>query len=231
MRIDLLPGFAAAAQGEDGYLLLPCLAGALHRFTHQVSREERVVIYARQDQWAMRSNFNCIGMQRPSTAWCAIVTAGEFDAEAVIRSHYEEEASYSVHAGLVYRWEPENALLPGDRTVRFQRSAAGSGRGAALRCLAWGALPFIEVSARTAKEAHSMPTYNQVAEFARAGWELCCAEYGDLVEQDLENVEVLAPDVTRTTFGNGTVLLVNATDAPAAVDGVTVPALGVVRRG
>ena len=528
MRLDLLPGFAAAAQGEDGYLLLPCLAGSLHRFNHQVSREERVVIYARQDQWAMRSNYNCIGMQRPGLAWCAIVTAGEFDAEAVIRSHYEEEVTYSVHTGLVYRWEPDDALLTGDRTVRFhlldpathgwaafariyrqflraergvrtwkekaavypkalefahgftlkifqgckkrdfagrgeyqsatsfaearqiletmqaegianitaqlvgwnleghdgryptrfpvnpveggeeamraliawgkehnvivtvhdnfqdsyevgadfthadglvlrngqtwrnvpwcggfnwrmcplasirhaerdlpkmkamgidgnyyldalaafntchspehpanraeyiagfrkiltmtrklfgtlslevpfgpyfdlldgvyiddgapwldnftpfrrqfvdevvpflpialhnsvryQRSAAGSGRVAALRALAWGAMPFIEVSARSAKEAHAMPTYEQSAEFARAGWQLCCAEYGDLVEQDLENVETLGPDLFRTTFGNGTVLLVNASNEPAKADGQTVPALGVVRR-
>ncbi len=135
LRLDLLPGFAPAAAGESGYLLLPCLAGALHRFNHRVSREERITIYARQEQWAARSNFNCFGVQRDSLAWGAVVTAGEFDAEAVIRSHYEAEAGYSVHAGLVYRWEPGDPLLAGDRAVRYYlRSPAAGGWAEFARC-------------------------------------------------------------------------------------------------
>ncbi len=135
MRLDLLPGFAAATDGEEGYLLLPCLAGGLHRFTHRVSREERVTIYASQEQWAMRSNFNCFGTHRSSLSWCAVVTAGEFDAEAVVRSHYEEEATYSVHAGLIYRWEPNDPMLPGDRAVRYYlRDPAAGGWQEFARC-------------------------------------------------------------------------------------------------
>ncbi|MFZ2654662.1 MAG: DUF5696 domain-containing protein [Victivallales bacterium] len=135
MRIDLLPDFSTAANGEEGYILLPCLAGAIHRFTHQVSREERITVYASQEQWAMRSNFNCFGMHRPTASWCAIVTEGEFDAEAVIRSHYEEKAVDSIHAGLVYRWEPNDPMLNGDRTVRYYlRDPQAGGWAEFARC-------------------------------------------------------------------------------------------------
>ena len=135
MRIDLLPDFSHAATGEEGYILMPCLAGAIHRFSHRVSREERVAIYASQEQWAMRSNFNCFGMHHPARSWCAVVTEGEFDAEAVIRSHYEEKAVYSVHAGLVYRWEPNDPILKGNRTVRYYlRSPDAGGWAEFARC-------------------------------------------------------------------------------------------------
>lgn len=119
LRIDLLPDFAAAHAGDDGYLLLPCLSGALHNFKHSVSREARVTIYAQQEQWAMKSNYNCIGMQHSARAWCGIMTEGEFDAEAVIRSHFDEDAGYSIHFGFVYRWEYTDDLLPGTRTARY----------------------------------------------------------------------------------------------------------------
>jgi len=119
MRIDLLPSFSPAVAGDEGYILLPCLAGAIHRFIHHVSREERITVYANQEQWAMRSNFNCFGMHRSTSSWCAVVLEGEFDAEAVVRSHYEEEAEYSIHAGLVYRWEPNDPMITGNRTVRY----------------------------------------------------------------------------------------------------------------
>jgi hypothetical protein len=119
LTLDLLPGFGAAHAGEAGYLLLPCFCGAIHRFTHGVSREERVTLYAEQAQWAMRSNFNCIGMHTEDASWCAVVCDGEFDAQAVIRSHAGEDAVYSIHPGLVYRWAHTDALLPGTRTVRY----------------------------------------------------------------------------------------------------------------
>ena len=127
MGIDLLPGFSRAFTGEDGYMLLPSLSGTIHRFSRRVSREERITIYARQDQWAMRSNFNCFGMHRPTVSWCAVVTEGEFDAEAVLRSHYEEEAEYSIHAGLLYRWEPNDPIIEGNRTVRYYLCSPDAG--------------------------------------------------------------------------------------------------------
>ncbi|HEY3333242.1 MAG TPA: DUF5696 domain-containing protein [Capsulimonadaceae bacterium] len=135
MRLDLLPGFSAAKSGEDGYLLLPCLAGALHRFSHSVSRTERFALYARQDQWALRSNFNCVGIKRNSLAWCAVVTGGDCDAEAVVRSHFDEDAEYSVHIGLVYRWDHTDERIPGDRTVRyFLLKPSSSGWAEFARC-------------------------------------------------------------------------------------------------
>jgi len=135
MRIDLLPGFCAAAPGDDGYLVLPCLAGVLHRFNHTVSREERITLYAEQEQWAMRSNFNCIGMQRDHVSWCAIVTQGDYDAEAVVRSHFGEEASYSVHIGLVYRWDASDKIIGGDRALRYYfLDPAEGGWAAFARC-------------------------------------------------------------------------------------------------
>lgn len=119
MRLDLLPEMGSAAPGTEGYLLMPTLCGSLHRFTHAVSREARIAIYARQDQWAMKSNFNCIGMHTPGHSWCSIVTDGEFDAEAVVRSHWQESHTYSIHTGLVYRWLPADTLVAGDRAIRY----------------------------------------------------------------------------------------------------------------
>ena len=119
MRLDLFPELGAARYGEDGYLLLPCYSGALHAFTHRVSREERLGIYAVQEQWASKSNFNCIGMHTPKRSWCAMVTEGDCDAEAVIRSCWEEEQTTSIHIGLVYRWEKSDELITGNRTVRY----------------------------------------------------------------------------------------------------------------
>ncbi|MDR3707805.1 MAG: DUF5696 domain-containing protein [Capsulimonadaceae bacterium] len=164
MRIDLLPGFGGAAYGEAGYLLLPCLAGVLHRFDHAVSRSERIAIYARQDQWAMRSNFNCIGMQRNDLAWCAIVTEGDCDAEAVVQSHYDEEAKFSVHIGLVYRWEHGDARTPGNRTVRYYLlNPAQSGWAAFARC--YRRFLRDERGMRTWREKY--PSHPKMSAFAR----------------------------------------------------------------
>ncbi|HEY3329918.1 MAG TPA: DUF5696 domain-containing protein [Capsulimonadaceae bacterium] len=119
MRIELLPGFGAASQGESGYLLLPCLSGALHEFNRSVCRTERIGLYGRQDQWAMKSNFDCIGIHRDSASWCAIVTEGDRDAEAVVRSCFDESRTYSIHYGFVYRWEHVDDRISGDRSVRY----------------------------------------------------------------------------------------------------------------
>ncbi|RYX86419.1 hypothetical protein EON83_01755 [bacterium] len=119
LTIDLLPDFTAAMQGEAGYLFLPCLSGVLHNFQHRVSRETRLSLYGRQEQWASKCQYNAFGMQQPGASWFCIVTEGDKDAEVVARSCWEEEKSYSVHAGLVYRWEPGDDLLSGDRTARY----------------------------------------------------------------------------------------------------------------
>ncbi len=133
MRIDLLPGFTAAHAGEEGYLFVPSLAGTLHRFNHRVSRECRIGIYSPHEQWAYKSHVNCFGMHREGqSSWCAIFTEGEFDAEAVLRSHYEEDAGYSMHPGFVYRWQPGEELYRETKSVRFYFFAPEEGGWAAF---------------------------------------------------------------------------------------------------
>lgn len=117
LSIDVLPGFGAAPAGQTGYLFLPCFAGVLHRFAHDVSREKRLTIYAQQPQWADKSYFNLWGMQTAGHAWCAMVTQGDTDSQLVVRSHYEADKSYSVHASWVYRWDHADAMIDGNRQI------------------------------------------------------------------------------------------------------------------
>lgn len=119
LRIDVLPGYGAARHGEDGNLFLPSYCGILHNFHHSVSRELRMAIYARQEQWPMHCNLNCFGIKTPRFSMCAVVVAGEYDAEVVARSHWESDRQYSVHSGFVYRWAEKDTLNTSDRTVRY----------------------------------------------------------------------------------------------------------------
>jgi len=157
LTVDLLPDFAAATQGSEGYLFLPCLSGVLHHFHHRVSREARLTLYGRQEQWASKCQYNVFGMHRADLSWFCIVTEGENDAEVVARSHWEEAATYSVHAGLVYRWEPNDELLAGNRTVRFYllnpRDKQQSG---------WAA--FARIYRRFLREECGLQTWQQKAE-------------------------------------------------------------------
>jgi hypothetical protein len=71
-----------------------------------------------------------------------------------------------------------------------------------------------------------MPAYDRQSTQHRT---LCCEEHGDLVEQDLENVEMRAEDTFVTTYGNGVRLLINASAATASFDGKDIPAETVIR--
>lgn len=119
LRLDLFPGFSAATPGNEGYLFLPCNTGVLHRFNKTVAREKRITLYARQEQWTLHSDFNCFGMHSNDISWCAIVSQGDSDAEAVARSHWGIDHHYSIHAGLVYRWNHQDMRLEGDRSVLY----------------------------------------------------------------------------------------------------------------
>lgn len=117
LAIDVLPGLGAATAGQAGYLFLPCFAGILHRFDHDVARETRLTIYAQQPQWASKCHINLFGIQTLSHSFCAMVTKGDHDAQLVIRSHAGMDKLYSVHASCVYRWEHVDALIDGDRQI------------------------------------------------------------------------------------------------------------------
>ena len=119
LRIDVFPNWGVACHGEEGYLFLPSYCGVLHEFNHSVSREIRMAIYARQEQWPMHCNSNCFGIKTPRLSMCAVVIEGEFDAEVVARSHWEENSLYSIHVAFVYRWAEHDSLETADRTVRY----------------------------------------------------------------------------------------------------------------
>ncbi len=119
LRLDLFPGFSPATPGEEGYLFLPCNTGVLHHFNKTVAREKRITLYTRQEQWTLHSDFNCFGMHRNDASWCAMVSQGDADAEAVARSHWDASSTYSIHAGLVYRWDHQDTRLGGDRSILF----------------------------------------------------------------------------------------------------------------
>lgn len=119
LSVDILPGLGAACSGQPGYLFLPCYAGVLHRFNHDVSRETRLTMYAQQDQWAQKCYFNLFGIQAEGYAWCAMVTQGDHDTQLVVRSHYESQQQYSVHASWVYRWDHSDPIIQADRQIAF----------------------------------------------------------------------------------------------------------------
>ncbi len=100
----------------------------------------------------------------------------------------------------------------------------------ALHKLAWGAMPFIEISARNMSGMHGMPKYDDFAVYARETYRLCCVEHVDLVTQDLEDVETFAAGQYLTSYANGTQLFINTGEETANIAGVTVPPISVVRK-
>jgi len=117
LSIDLLPGMGSATVGQAGYLFLPCFAGVLHRFDHDVAKQVRLTLYAQQPQWASKCHFNLFGIQTLSHSFCAMITQGDSDAQLVVRSHDGIEKQYSVHASLVYRWNHVDTMIDGDRQL------------------------------------------------------------------------------------------------------------------
>jgi hypothetical protein len=112
-------------------------------------------------------------------------------------------------------------------SIRYNRT--GKGRADALRALAWGAMPFIEIAARSTEGAHSMPLYEEKRLFAMECYKLCCEEHVDLLTEDLENIECLSEDLFCTQYVNGVKLYINAGKIPAIIDGKEIQAESVLR--
>lgn len=154
MRLDLLPGFAQGLPGDAGYLFLPCYSGVLHTFTHKVSRELRLAIYTRQDQWAMHSNFNCLGITTPSFAMSASFSSETYNAEIVARSHWEAESEYSVHASFVFRTTHGESPYQERRSVRYTLYSSSDGN--------WDA--FARAYRSDLRSESRLPTWQEKAE-------------------------------------------------------------------
>jgi hypothetical protein len=101
----------------------------------------------------------------------------------------------------------------------------------ALRTLAWGMMPFIEISARPVAGAHAMPRYEDLSQYAQKAYAMCCQEYVHLVEVDMVDIEQPLIDVYRTSYADGTQLLVNCTPDRQKVDGKLIPGHSVRQLG
>jgi hypothetical protein len=117
-------------------------------------------------------------------------------------------------------------------SVRYQGYGdVTNGRAGALHTLAWGAMPFIEVAARTNSKGHTMPCYNDLATYTRESYQLCCIEYADRIFQDINNITQPQTGVYRTDYADGVSLLINTTAKTVCIDGHELNSESVLRVG
>ncbi|MBN8708871.1 MAG: hypothetical protein BGO12_03795 [Verrucomicrobia bacterium 61-8] len=119
LAVEILPQFGAARTGEPGYLTLPNWSGCQTFYNKTYPREVRQTIYSSNDQWENVCDMPVFGITRNHGTLCGLVAAGDYDAELICRLHWENDQANSVHPNLIYRWEQQDALLPGRREVRY----------------------------------------------------------------------------------------------------------------
>jgi hypothetical protein len=112
--IRLLPGFGAAHEGEDGYLVLAREVGALCYYNNKEPKEYKLPVYS----------FNGItmplfGMVKGGDAFAAIVTGGQYDAQFCLRTGWGEMHGYSIDAEFNLRSFKEEKILTDDLTVEY----------------------------------------------------------------------------------------------------------------
>lgn len=102
-----------------------------------------------------------------------------------------------------------------------------------LRMVEYGALPSLELTyestsklQRTMEDRLWSSEYKQWIELAVQEYEALEPIYTAIADQAITDHEKLGKDIYRTTYANGTKVLVNYGEAAAAIDGTSVPAAG-----
>lgn len=119
LGLEILPGFGMARNGEAGYLLTPNWCGCQTFFNKTTPHEIWQSIYNRADEENQECTMPVFGITRAQGTLCGLVIEGELYARLISRVCWGEGQNNSIHPYLVYRWNPENARLPGPHAVRY----------------------------------------------------------------------------------------------------------------
>jgi hypothetical protein len=136
MRLELPRGWGAAAEGEDGYFVLPHWGGvkvpfhqnpalrgeysprfpseAERLFGGQESFAHRTLIYGHQAQWEEIVQIPCYGCVRGAAGYFVWVDAGAEETAIGLRAAPTAAARYSLFNTLYYRHEPVARRSSGD---------------------------------------------------------------------------------------------------------------------
>ncbi len=113
--IRLLPGFGAASEGEDGYLVIAKEVGALCYYNNNKEpKEYKLPVYN-----VNGINMPLFGMVRGKNAFTGIVTSGQFDAQFCIRTNWGEKHQYSIGPEFTLRSYKDEERLSDDLTVAY----------------------------------------------------------------------------------------------------------------
>jgi len=112
--IRLLPGFGAAGEGEDGYLVIAKETGALCYYHQKEPKEYKLPVYS----------FNGItmplfGIVRGGGAFAGIITGGQYDAQFCIHTNWGEKHQYSMDPEFILRSFKEEKILSDDMTIEY----------------------------------------------------------------------------------------------------------------
>lgn len=113
--LRLLPRFAAAKEGDEGYLVIAQQSGALCRFRDKKAAEHWVSVY--------QSNCQCpmplFGIVRGGSGMAAIVTSGQYDARFCVSTNWEKDRQYAIDPAFTLRTFAKEPRLGGDLAVEY----------------------------------------------------------------------------------------------------------------
>lgn len=114
--IRLLPGFGAAPENSEGFLLIPQQAGGLCRFRGKEEAEARVPFLGLYTQCSMPF----FGAKVGDCAYAARVDGGQFDAVLVIATAVGPDRLYSLDVEFLLRDIPGEPILAEDLSLHYR---------------------------------------------------------------------------------------------------------------
>lgn len=213
--------------GIDGHLYLDAMAAFFPCHSKEHPADRRTFLAKNHELLGMmQKQFGTLSVEVPFGPYLDVIDG----------SYAEENCRHAkLHTDFGRHWI--DAVVPflpiaTHNGLRYHRlSDEHHGMAGALRTLAWGAMPFVEVAARPTVGEHSMPTYQEVRPYVQAAHALCCIEHVDRVDVDLEEVVLIGEDIFVTRYADGVELLINASPSPEEIEGRLVLPESVLRQG
>ncbi len=112
--IRLFPGFGAAKEGDEGYLVIPRDVGFLCHYENKKPGKFDIPVYGFN-----QCNMPLFGMVRGESGYAGIITGGQFDAKLHVSLNDGAQGAYSVDPVFILRSFVRENRLPEDVTVEY----------------------------------------------------------------------------------------------------------------
>lgn len=122
--LRLLPRFGAAAEGQEGYLVIAQQSGATCRFLGKKPAEQWVSVYESICQCPMP----LFGIIRGTGGLAGIVTGGQCDARVCISTAWGPQKLYAIDPGFTLRSVQQETRLSDDLAVQYHETTYSSGQ-------------------------------------------------------------------------------------------------------